>query len=584
VTICSTIILIITYSYLLNIEKKAFIGIWAVAWTINLIAQIITLITIIQGENNTLVLISHIIFIISAMVLLLGTYSFLNKPVPVWSTIVIVISIIWLIHSIILKKSFLLTSVPTSLVLGISTIWVGIIFLYHEEGPKYLYRILGSCFILWGIHKMDYMFFRNIPNFAIWGYAISAVFSITITVVFIFIHFEKIRSELIGVQEVLSASEKRMVAIIENQREIIFELDRLGYLTFVSPACFDMTGYSHDYMKGKSFIDFISQDTWEEVKNSKPEGIFIEKTWEKKDKSTLYVKIYCKPSFNANHELEGVFGSIHNITESKLLNEAMEYYKLKTEFFANISHELKTPLNVILGSTQLIELYSKEHSETENVKKVRRNLATIKQNVFRLSRLINNLIDITIVDAGFFELQIHNYNIVNVIENVTMSVVDYIENKGISIEFDTEIEEKIIAFDADKIERVMLNLLSNSSKFTSAGGSIMVKIIDGKEFITISVKDTGIGIAKDKQEMIFERFRQVDKSLSRNNEGSGIGLSLVKSLVELHKGTVTVESEYGFGSEFIIQLPITKVDEGLSCSMTENFSIGKTDIEFSDIY
>lgn len=481
VMICSTIILIITYSYLLYIEKKVFIGIWAVGWSINLIAQIITLITIIEVQNNTLVIISHIIFIISAMFLLLGAYSFLNKTIPAWSVIIIILSIIWLIYSIISKESFLLTTMPSAIVLGISTIWVGVIFLYYEEGPKYLTRILGSCFILWGIHKMDYPFLRNVPFFAIWGYVISAIFSMTITVVFILIYFEKIRAELMGVHKVLIASEKKIV------------------------------------------------------------------------------------------------------TEGKLLNEAMEFDKLKTEFFANISHELKTPLNVILASTQLIELYNKNHSEVENVKKVDKNLITIKQNVFRLSRLINNLIDITIADAGFFELEIDNYNIVSIIEEVTMSVVDFIENKGISIKFDTDVEEKIMAFDADKMERVMLNLLSNSGKFTKPGGSIMVKVSNGEEFIAISVKDTGIGIAKDKQEMIFERFRQVDKSLSRNNEGSGIGLSLVKSLVELHKGTITIESEYGLGSEFIIRLPITKVDEGLVHTRGQDFSTAKIDIEFSDL-
>jgi two-component system, OmpR family, phosphate regulon sensor histidine kinase PhoR len=279
-----------------------------------------------------------------------------------------------------------------------------------------------------------------------------------------------------------------------------------------------------------------------------------------------------------------VFGSIHNITENKLLNEAIEYDKLKTEFFANISHELRTPLSVMLASTQLLQLYGKSDTEINLRNNVDKTALIVRQNIYRLTRLINNLIDITKVDTGFFELQLHNYNIVSIIEDITMSVVDYIENKNISIQFDTDIEEKIISCDADKIERVMLNLLSNSVKFTNPNGSIIVKVSDGEKFVTISVKDTGIGIHKDKQEMIFQRFRQVDKSLSRSNEGSGIGLSLVKSLVELHGGTIKVESVYGFGSEFIIQLPVTKVEANLTDEKFESFEAKKTNIEFSDIY
>ena len=165
-----------------------------------------------------------------------------------------------------------------------------------------------------------------------------------------------------------------------------------------------------------------------------------------------------------------------------------------------------------------------------------------------------------------------------------MSVVDFIKSEGISIEFDTDVEEKIIACDVEKIERIILNLLSNSVKFTPDRGNIFIKITDGKEFITISVRDTGIGIPKDMHEVIFERFRQVDKSISRNHEGSGIGLSLVKSLVELHGGIIKVESSYGHGSEFIIQLPVLHLKDTLLECDYELYNKGKVEMEFSDIY
>jgi len=169
-----------------------------------------------------------------------------------------------------------------------------------------------------------------------------------------------------------------------------------------------------------------------------------------------------------------------------------------------------------------------------------------------------------------------------------LSVADYIENKGLSLIFDTDVEEKIIACDPEKIERVIMNLLSNSIKFTPCGGSIMVTIEDGIDNICLRVKDTGRGIPKDKLNVIFERFVQVDKSLARDHEGSGIGLSLVKSLVELHGGTISVESQVGKGSEFIIYIPCKQVDKSndeiaATESVGERF-IQKLNIEFSDIY
>ena len=136
-----------------------------------------------------------------------------------------------------------------------------------------------------------------------------------------------------------------------------------------------------------------------------------------------------------------------------------------------------------------------------------------------------------------------------------MSVAEHIEGKKITLIFDTEIEEKIVACDPDKIERIMLNLLSNAIKFTDKRGKIFVNVYLQNNYICISVKDNGIGISEEMQNLIFDRFIQVDKSISRNREGSGIGLAIVKSLVELHNGKITLESKIGQGSDFTILIP-----------------------------
>lgn len=210
----------------------------------------------------------------------------------------------------------------------------------------------------------------------------------------------------------------------------------------------------------------------------------------------------------------------------------------------------------------------------------------MKQNCYRMLRLVNNLIDLTKIDSGYLKLNLKNQEVISIVEDIILSVAEYIESKNISIQFDTEVEEKYMACDEDIIERVILNLLSNAVKFTPAGGNIWVNVHDRGNHILISVKDSGIGIPHDKQDIVFDRFRQVDKSLARSTEGSGIGLNLVKSLIELHGGEISLKSEAGQGSEFIVKLPVLIVDDD-EAAITNGISQGKVQrihIEFSDIY
>lgn len=266
-----------------------------------------------------------------------------------------------------------------------------------------------------------------------------------------------------------------------------------------------------------------------------------------------------------------------------------QYDVLKTQFFSNISHELKTPLNIILASIQMIESRHPVSTNCEVYSYTAKYMSMMRQNCYRLLRLINNLIDITRLDSGFLKVNLGNYNIVSVVEDIVGSVADFSESKGISLIFDTEVEEKIIACDPDKIERIVLNLLSNSIKFTPSGGSILVNIYSRDDRVDIKVRDTGIGIPHDKLVMVFERFRQVDSSLQREYEGSGIGLSLVKALVEAHKGKVSVESEYGHGTEVTIELPAVvaakeNIDMKNALNNPDIDKVHRINIEFSDIY
>lgn len=287
-------------------------------------------------------------------------------------------------------------------------------------------------------------------------------------------------------------------------------------------------------------------------------------------------------------EMEALKTRLAYEQQKSILNEKIEYERLRTEFFANLSHELRTPLNVIFSAQQILSLILKDYSNDEKNDKVNKYLSLIKQNCYRLIRLIENLIDITKIDVGNLKMNLSNQDLVKLIKDITLSVNEYVIDKGLTLYFNSDIEEKIIACDADKIERIMLNLLSNAIKFTKQDGSIHVDITEKIDKVLVSIKDNGVGIPSKMKESIFERFVQVDKSTMRKREGSGIGLSLVKSLIEMHGGNIWLESEEGKGSKFTFEIPLRTIDdrnnplEEIAC--TKDGKVEKINIEFSDIY
>lgn len=278
------------------------------------------------------------------------------------------------------------------------------------------------------------------------------------------------------------------------------------------------------------------------------------------------------------------YKKISEMAEKEILDR-FKADKIKTEFFANMSHELKTPLNVIYSSNQLLESNYKNKKIIDYNDNIKYHIDLVKQSSYRIQRLIGNIIDLTKMESGHYNIKLSKHNIVNVIEDLFMKIEKYSSKKDISIIFDTDNEEIYTYIDKPEIERIILNLLANCIKFTPNGGEIKVNIYDKVSEFKIVVEDNGVGIPKNKIDLIFEEFGQVDKSLSRKAEGSGIGLSIVKNLIELHDGSIKVKSEENKGTQFIITIPIKST---IKDSYQEDKRIYNTEekisIEFSDIY
>lgn len=251
----------------------------------------------------------------------------------------------------------------------------------------------------------------------------------------------------------------------------------------------------------------------------------------------------------------------------KAYTKLKELDAIKTQFFANVSHELRTPLTLVLAPLESMlkgELGELPKSQAGHVQ-------IMYQNSLRLLKMINNLLDLAKIDAGKMQLTLDQVNLAEFIKGIIASVSPMAEKKQIRLTFTNGDRLPELVCDKEKIERVLLNLIFNSLKFTDPGGSVTVqcgkarpedgnaRLPDGQgqgARILVSVTDTGIGFPKEFQDKIFERFSQVDASASRKYEGSGIGLSLAKELVELHNGRIWAESEPGKGTVMTFTLPM----------------------------
>jgi PAS domain S-box-containing protein len=391
--------------------------------------------------------------------------------------------------------------------------------------------------------------------------------------------------------------------IVSKVNDMIIITDQAGRIIFINESSKIILGYKEKNILGIPIQTIFWKDS-DDIKkidvnnlNEKVFDIYLVLASQQKipakvsasaimEKSKLIGIAFVMQDMRMVYQLKEEILKKEELTEilMKKNEQLKELDKLKSEFICNISHELRTPLNLMMSSIQLIKKLDK--SQEQDDKKQVKYLNIILQNSYRLTRLVNNIIDVTKIEAGYLPLNLSNNNIVKVVEDITLSIAEYIQNKGVNLTFDTDIEERIIACDPDKIERIMLNIIGNAVKFTGEGGDIFVNLYDDDKNIRIEVKDTGIGISKEDLKNIFDRFIQVDKTLSRQHEGSGIGLSLVKSLVEMHGGTISVESLLGVGSTFIITLPVYLIDEEKEIvdELHSESKLDKVNLEFSDIY
>jgi two-component system phosphate regulon sensor histidine kinase PhoR len=351
-----------------------------------------------------------------------------------------------------------------------------------------------------------------------------------------------------NLQEMSKAQEiqqDRLSALIENMGAGLLLMDSRGFINLINKGYIDIFHVKSSNYLDKLYYEVIEQ---EEICNIIAD---VFRTEQKIRKHLLlplgierrYFDVYGIPIIGINNVWKGVLLVFHDITEIKKLEV------MRKDFVANVSHELKTPVTSIKGFSETLLDGAMNNQDT-----LEAFLSIIYKESERMQSLIQDLLDFSKIEQQEFKLNIQDFDLYELINEVITMLDKKAKSKDIRLELQFQREELYIQGDHDRLKQVFINLISNAILYTPPRGYVIVSLFDYDKTVKIHVKDTGVGIKKEEIPRIFERFYRVDRARSRDSGGTGLGLAIVKHLVEAHHGNITVRSTLGEGSEFIIEL------------------------------
>lgn len=334
----------------------------------------------------------------------------------------------------------------------------------------------------------------------------------------------------------------KVETILTHMTDGIIAVDKAGIIIHANPASYKMFGIKDKELYNKDFDSVAEQLQL---------GMNFHDLVEESDKNfnilsinNLIIKISVVASKNEDGEREGAILVLQDVTEQEKLD------RMRKEFVANVSHELRTPLTTIRSYTETLLDGAVENKEyTMNFLKV------INSESERMTRLVKDLLQLSKLDYDKMEWNMKQLNIRNILKDCAYKMEISAKQKNQNITFDAEEDIPEINGDKDRIEQVFINIISNAIKYTPEGGSIHVRAGVKEKNVEVRIADTGMGIPKDDLPRLFERFYRVDKARSRMMGGTGLGLSIARNIIEAHKGTITIESQYGKGTDVILNFP-----------------------------
>ncbi len=363
-------------------------------------------------------------------------------------------------------------------------------------------------------------------------------------------------------------SEGFLAAVVNNIADAIIAIDRNGIVQMSNPAAEQMFGYGRSEIVGKNVSILLPPEERElheknvresGLRESRILGIRRALSGRRKDGSSIDVQISLSAMQNNKDRI--FIGVCHDITERKRTEAQMQMAvrqselanRAKSEFLANMSHELRTPLNAIIGFSDLIQ--SEAFGPLGNPKYLE-YLQDINQSGTHLLAIINDILDLSKIEAGKVDLHKEDVDVAEAVLTCLHLVKERARTAGVNLK--SEIADSLPTLYADerKLKQILINLLSNAVKFTAAGGKVTIRVwSEPNDGYVLQIADTGIGIALDDIPKALAPFQQIDSDLNREYEGTGLGLALTKGLIELHGGSLELQSEVGIGTTVTVRFP-----------------------------
>ena len=359
--------------------------------------------------------------------------------------------------------------------------------------------------------------------------------------------FNYLTVRLKGTLEEMYREKNKVEAILTNMTDGIIAVNAEGVVIHANPAAYGIFNIQKEDLYGKNYDEAAQKlnlgITFSDIIVDSDNNYNILSI------NNRIIKISAVRIMNEQNEAEGAMLVLQDVTEQEKLD------KMRKEFVANVSHELRTPITTIKSYTETLldgALDNKEY--TLNFLKV------INSESERMTRLVKDLLQLSKLDYDKMEWNMKNLDLLNMIKDCVQKMEIAARQKNQSFSFEAVGELCEITGDKDRIEQVIINIISNAIKYTPDNGAIKVKAGRVDDKVEIRIADTGLGIPREDLPRLFERFYRVDKARSRAMGGTGLGLSIARNIVEAHRGTIRIESEYGKGSEVIINLPCGEKD------------------------
>jgi PAS domain S-box-containing protein len=363
--------------------------------------------------------------------------------------------------------------------------------------------------------------------------------------------------------------------IFAHSREAIAIIDPQGYYLQQNGAHFTLLGYADDDLKGQTPAIYLGEETFQEILKQlvefgdySGEAVCRTRSGEQRNidlsvftmrsglgEPLCYVSIKrdITPRKKTEKELDQLL-----LRERAARADAEKANRLKDEFLATLSHELRTPLNAVIGWSRILKAGRLDNESSMHA------IEVIERNAWAQKQIIEDILDVSRVITGKLQLHLGPVDLVSVVNAALDAVRPALEAKDIRVETHYQGSLKVIAGDVDRLQQVVWNLLSNASKFTPAGGVVGVRVTQDDVYVKIEVSDTGPGIDAEFLPHVFERFRQADGSTTRTHGGLGLGLAIVRHLVELHGGVIGAENRSsGSGAVFTVRLPLPSAELNL---------------------